>query len=33
MLKYLEIRNFVLIDKLKINFNNAFNVLTGETGA
>ena len=33
MLKYLEIRNFVLIDKLKINFNNGFNVLTGETGA
>ena len=33
MLKYLEIRNFVLIDKLKINFNSGFNVLTGETGA
>lgn len=33
MLKYLEIRNFVLIDKLKINFNEGFNVLTGETGA
>ncbi|TXJ12753.1 DNA repair protein RecN [Brachyspira aalborgi] len=33
MLKYLEIRNFVLIDKLKINFNNGFNILTGETGA
>ena len=33
MLKNLEIRNFVLIDKLKINFNSGFNVLTGETGA
>lgn len=33
MLKYLEIRNFVLIDKLKINFSDGFNVLTGETGA
>ncbi|MCZ9891279.1 AAA family ATPase [Brachyspira hyodysenteriae] len=33
MLKYLEIRNFVLIDKLKINFSSGFNVLTGETGA
>ena len=33
MLKYLEIRNFVLIDKLKINFSKGFNVLTGETGA
>ena len=33
MLKYLEIRNFVLIDKLKINFHSGFNVLTGETGA
>lgn len=33
MLKSLEIRNFVLIDKLKIHFNRGFNVLTGETGA
>ena len=33
MLKNLEIRNFVLIDKLKINFYSGFNVLTGETGA
>ena len=33
MLKYLDIRNFVLIDKVKINFENGFNVLTGETGA
>jgi len=33
MLKSLEIRNFILIDKLKIIFDNGFNVLTGETGA
>lgn len=33
MLKSLEIRNFVLIDKLKIHFDKGFNVLTGETGA
>ena len=33
MLISLEIRNFVLIDKLKINFTSGFNVLTGETGA
>lgn len=33
MLKSLEIRNFVLIDKLKINLDSGFNVLTGETGA
>ncbi len=33
MLISLEIRNFVLIDRLKINFSSGFNVLTGETGA
>ena len=33
MLKSLEIRNFILIDKLKIILDNGFNVLTGETGA
>ena len=33
MLKSLEIRNFILIDKLKIVLDNGFNVLTGETGA
>lgn len=33
MLNSLEIRNFILIDKLKIKFSKGFNVLTGETGA
>lgn len=33
MLLELNISNFVLIDKLNIQFTNGFNVLTGETGA
>lgn len=33
MLISLEIRNFVLIDKLKIDFERGLSVLTGETGA
>ncbi len=33
MLISLEISNFILIDRLKINFSSGFNVLTGETGA
>jgi DNA repair protein RecN (Recombination protein N) len=33
MLKHLNIQNYVLIDKLEIDFSNAFNVITGETGA
>ncbi|MCD8193441.1 MAG: DNA repair protein RecN [Tannerellaceae bacterium] len=33
MLKSLYIRNFVLIDKLDIRFDNGFSVITGETGA
>lgn len=33
MLDYLRIRNYALIDDLKINFSKGFNVLTGETGA
>jgi len=33
MLEYLRIRNFALIEDLKINFGKGFNVLTGETGA
>ncbi|MBI4979012.1 MAG: DNA repair protein RecN [Spirochaetes bacterium] len=33
MLVSIEIRNFVLIDRLKIRFTRGFNVLTGETGA
>jgi DNA repair protein RecN (Recombination protein N) len=33
MLKSLYIRNFVLIDKLNIRFEDGFSVMTGETGA
>ncbi|MCC8143578.1 MAG: DNA repair protein RecN [Tannerellaceae bacterium] len=33
MLKSLYIRNYVLIDKLDIRFENGFSVITGETGA
>ncbi len=33
MLEYLRIRNYALIDDLKVNFKNGFSVLTGETGA
>ncbi|MDR1879641.1 MAG: DNA repair protein RecN [Tannerellaceae bacterium] len=33
MLKSLFIRNYVLIDSLDISFNDAFTVITGETGA
>ena len=33
MLKYLSIKNVVLIDKLEIDFNKGLCVLTGETGA
>ena len=33
MLEYLRIRNYALIDDLRANFQNGFNVLTGETGA
>ncbi|MDD5067864.1 MAG: DNA repair protein RecN, partial [bacterium] len=33
MLEFLRIRNYALIDDLKINFGRSFNVLTGETGA
>ena len=33
MLKSLFIRNFVLIDKLNIRFEDGFSVMTGETGA
>lgn len=32
MLLQLNINNFTLIDKISINFENGFNVLTGETG-
>ncbi|HSA06445.1 MAG TPA: DNA repair protein RecN [Candidatus Gastranaerophilales bacterium] len=33
MIKTLYIRNFALIDELKINFENGLNILTGETGS
>lgn len=33
MLKSLSIRNFVLIDRLNIEFEDGFSVMTGETGA
>ena len=33
MLKFLEIENVALIDKLSIDFSPNLNVLTGETGA
>ncbi|MBB77824.1 MAG: DNA repair protein RecN [Crocinitomicaceae bacterium] len=33
MIKSLSIENFVFIDKLLINFNNDFTVITGETGS
>lgn len=33
MLKELFIKNFILIDELKLQFDNGFNVLLGETGA
>lgn len=33
MLKSLYVKNFTLIDELRINFQNGLNVITGETGA
>jgi DNA repair protein RecN (Recombination protein N) len=33
MLKELQIRNFALIDELRLSFEPGFNVITGETGA
>ncbi len=33
MLQSLYIRNYALIDKLSIQFNSGFNIITGETGA
>jgi DNA repair protein RecN (Recombination protein N) len=33
MLRFLRVRNFALIDQLEIHFDNAFNLLSGETGA
>ena len=33
MIKSVLIKNFILIDELFLEFDNGFNVLTGETGA
>ncbi|MDD2497474.1 MAG: AAA family ATPase, partial [Desulfitobacteriaceae bacterium] len=33
MLQELYVENFALIEKLQVNFQDGFNVLTGETGA
>jgi DNA repair protein RecN (Recombination protein N) len=33
MLKSLFIKNYILIEELKINFSKGFNIITGETGA
>jgi DNA repair protein RecN (Recombination protein N) len=33
MLEQLQIQNFALIEKLRIEFGDGFNVITGETGA
>ena len=33
MLKEVHIRNYVLIDRLDIDFRDGFSVMTGETGA
>ena len=33
MLNYISIKNIVLIEKLELNFEDGFTVLTGETGA
>lgn len=33
MLKYLSIRNFVIVDTLELEFSSGFTALTGETGA
>src|SRR5262245_9733774 len=33
MLRFLRVRNFALIDELELNFEDGFNLLSGETGA
>lgn len=33
MLTYLHVKNIALIDELEVDFNEGFNILTGETGA
>ena len=32
MIDHINIRNFVIIDQLRIEFNHGLNVITGETG-
>ncbi|GAC1386170.1 MAG: hypothetical protein NVSMB45_15690 [Ginsengibacter sp.] len=33
MLQYLHIRNYAIIEELKIEFSAGLNIITGETGA
>ena len=33
MLKFLNIRDFVIVDRMEVEFGRGFTVLTGETGA
>jgi DNA repair protein RecN (Recombination protein N) len=33
MLKFVSIRNFVIVDFLELHFTSGFTALTGETGA
>ena len=33
MLKTIEIKNYLLIESIKVDFNNNFNIITGETGS
>ena len=33
MIKTLSIKDFIIIDELKLDFDKGFNVITGETGA
>ncbi|MBQ2077935.1 MAG: AAA family ATPase [Bacteroidales bacterium] len=33
MIRNLSVRNYILIEKLDIDFNSGFSVITGETGS
>ena len=33
MLKTIEIKNYLLIESIKVDFDNNFNIITGETGS
>ena len=33
MIKSVTVKNYILIDELTLEFDNGFNVFTGETGA